>query len=206
MKKLYEIMKENQCYATAAFVALNVFIFLLMAMEYFGLFFDIEMMVDKGAMVSGYHQYHRILIAMFLHFDIFHLLGNMIVLVLLGSIIESYVGSIFFAIVYMVGGLVGNIYSAWNYQNSKIPVVAAGASGAVFAVMGMFLVLIVVDSHRVRFDRNMIRVIISAVWMVRNIFIPQRGVDNYGHLGGLVTGVVLTLFWWILVDRPRQRF
>ena len=80
--------------------------------------------------------------SMFVHADIFHLLGNMIFLFLFGSCVEDLIGRLRFTVFYLVGGLIAEfVYIAMSpaHFHSKIPM--GGASGAISACMGMYLLL-----------------------------------------------------------------
>lgn len=82
------------------------------------------------------------LTSMFVHAGFFHLFGNMLFLFLFGSCVEDLIGRLRFAIFYLVGGLVAEIvYIAMSpaHFHSEIPM--GGASGAISACMGMYLLL-----------------------------------------------------------------
>lgn len=80
--------------------------------------------------------------SMFVHGGIFHLLGNMLFLFLFGSCVEDMIGRLRFTIFYLVGGLIAEfVFLAMSpaHFQSRIPM--GGASGAISACMGMFLLL-----------------------------------------------------------------
>lgn len=80
--------------------------------------------------------------SMFVHAGFFHLLGNMIFLFLFGSCVEDIIGRLRFAIFYLVGGFVAEfvyILMVPDHFNSWHPM--GGASGAISACMGMYLLL-----------------------------------------------------------------
>ncbi len=82
------------------------------------------------------------LTSMFVHAGFFHLVGNMLFLFLFGSCVEDLIGRLRFTIFYLVGGLVAEIvYIAMSpgHFHSEIPM--GGASGAISACMGMYLLL-----------------------------------------------------------------
>ena len=88
-------------------------------------------------------EYYRLFACMFLHFGIEHLLNNMLVLFVLGSRLERVIGKIKFLIIYLVGGLLGNVISVLVELKSMDFAVSAGASGAVFAVMGAMIYIVI---------------------------------------------------------------
>ena len=82
------------------------------------------------------------LTSMFVHAGFFHLFGNMLFLFLFGSCVEDIIGRLRFTVFYLVGGLVAEIvYIAMSptHFHSEIPM--GGASGAISACMGMYLLL-----------------------------------------------------------------
>ena len=105
-------------------------------------------MLDCGAaytpMIIEGGEYYRLFTCMFLHFGIEHLLNNMLVLFVLGSRLERVIGKIWNPlIIYIVGGLLGNVISVLVELKSMDFAVSAGASGAVFAVMGAMIYIVI---------------------------------------------------------------
>ena len=99
---------------------------------------NLRVLFDLG-MKSNWHimqgQSWRLFTAMFLHIGPIHLISNLIGLFWLGPIIEGHFGHFRFAVIYLLGGLLGSIAS---YAFS--PALSAGASGAVFALLGATIV------------------------------------------------------------------
>ena len=82
------------------------------------------------------------LTSMFVHAGFFHLFGNMIFLFLFGSCVEDMIGRLRFAIFYLLGGLVAEfVYIAMLPEHFMSPHPLGGASGAISACMGMYLLL-----------------------------------------------------------------
>ena len=151
---------------------------------------NLQVLFDLG-MKSNWHimqgQSWRLFTAMFLHIGPIHLISNLIGLFWLGPIIEGHFGHIRFAVIYLLGGLLGSIAS---YAFS--PALSAGASGAVFALLGATIV------YFYRYRENMGRqgksMLQSAVAiLVINLFLgfSVTNVDNWGHLGGLAGGAIV---------------
>ena len=131
----------------------------------------------------------RLFTAMFLHIGPIHLISNLIGLYWLGPIIEGHYGHLRFATIYLLGGLLGSIAS---YAFSPAP--SAGASGAVFALLGATIV------YFYRYRENMGRqgqaMLQSAlVILVINLALgfSVSNVDNWGHMGGLVGGALVAI-------------
>ena len=131
----------------------------------------------------------RLFTAMFLHIGATHLISNLIGLFWLGPIIEGHYGHLRFAAIYLLGGLLGSVAS---YAFS--PALSAGASGAVFALLGATIV------YFYRYRENMGRqgqsmlqsaLVILVINLVLGFSISN--VDNWGHMGGLAGGVIVAI-------------
>ncbi len=138
-------------------------------------------------------QYYRLFTSMFLHFSVQHLFGNMLILFFLGDALERYGGKIRFLIIYLGGGLVGNLLSVgWDLYTGDFAV-SAGASGAIFAVTGALLALVLINRKQVSGD-FVRRMILMAVLSVLE-GLTTAGVDNSAHIGGLVCGFLLAMLF-----------
>lgn len=147
-----------------------------------------EHMLDCGAaytpMIVEGGEYYRLFTCMFLHFGIEHLLNNMLVLFVLGSRLERVIGRIKFLIIYLVGGLLGNVISVLVELKSMDFAVSAGASGAVFAVMGA-MIYIVIRNKGWLGDLSARQILVMAFFSLYYGF-TSTGVDNTAHVAGLV--------------------
>ncbi len=132
------------------------------------------------------------LTAMFTHVDLWHIGFNMLALWFLGPQLEVTLGRVRFLAVYLLSGLAG---SALVYWLAGVHSSTAGASGAVFGLMGALLVVAV----KVRADPRQI-----LIWVGLNFVITVIGrgfISWQGHLGGFLGGVLLAA---ILVYAPRR--
>jgi membrane associated rhomboid family serine protease len=128
----------------------------------------------------------------FLHVNPIHILTNMVALWIIGRDMERVLGSLRFSIVYLVG-LLGGSVAVFVFGQFDQP--EAGASGAVFALMGGLLVLV----YKLKLNPGQVIGLI-AVNLVISVVIP--GISLLGHVGGLVTGAAVT---FALVNVPKQR-
>lgn len=131
-------------------------------------------------------EWWRLVTATFLHFGPLHLLFNTWALWSIGSLVERLFGHGRFGAIYAFAGVAGSLASvAWN------PLVnSAGASGAVFGIIGAQLAFFTRGGHRlpaelVRAQRNSTLAFI-AYSVTFGFIVP--GIDNAAHLGGLATG------------------
>lgn len=152
---------------------------------------DTPKLVALGAIVPdtiARGEFWRFLTAMFLHIGILHLLLNLWALYQLGGVFELMFGSKRFVVTYFATGLVASTTSAMLTKGFS-----AGASGAIFGILGALIVSIR-RSPRWRhqtWTRGLTNQLIG--WAVINIFIGFSfpGIDNAAHIGGFVCGLAL---------------
>ncbi|WP_053732072.1 rhomboid family intramembrane serine protease [Nocardia sp. NRRL S-836] len=135
-------------------------------------------------------EWWRILTSGFMHFGLWHLVLNMAVLYIAGSSVEPELGRLRFTVVYFLSLLGGN---AAAFYFGGVGGQLAGASGAVFGIMGA---LIVVWKRQKR-DISTV-VVIVVINLVSNFFTDA---SLLAHLGGFVIGGLLTL---AMVKAPRE--
>jgi membrane associated rhomboid family serine protease len=137
--------------------------------------------------------------SMFLHGSLIHLGSNLLFLWIFGNNIEDHLGHLRFALFYVVGGLVASAAHVALNLDSTIPVV--GASGAIAAVMGAYLVWFPNAPVRtlVFFFLFVTMADIRAKWLLGIWFVtqfftnPNSGVAWAAHVGGFVFGVLVGL-------------
>ena len=125
--------------------------------------------------------------AMFLHGSVEHLLGNCVVLYILGMACEHAYGPLRTAMIYLLAGVGGAILSMTLSAGPSV-----GASGAIFGLMGAAIVFF--GKYRDRFIVRDRRVgIVLVVWALYSIFTAffQPFIDNGAHIGGLLTGALV---------------
>lgn len=130
----------------------------------------------------------RLFTAMFLHIGAVHLISNLIGLLMLGPIIEGHFGHWRFAAIYLLGGLLGSIASF-----AFSPALSAGASGAIFGLLGATLLYF----YRFRENfgqqgRDILQSMFVVLVLNLVVGVGSGGVDNWGHVGGLVGGALMT--------------
>ena len=185
-----EIKKEP---VTALFILLNILIFL--AVDFTGGSENTVHMIECGAayppLILENGEIYRLFTCMFLHLGISHLANNMLVLFVLGQRLEPVVGKIKFILIYLLGGLGGNVISLLADVKKNEYAVSAGASGAVFAVMGA-MIYVVIWSHGQLQDISTRQILIMAAFSLYFGF-TSTGVDNAAHVGGMIMGFLLAV-------------
>lgn len=178
---------------TVALIVINVAVFFIMSL--FGNTEDVMFMLEHGAMfeplITEEHEYYRIITSMFLHFGIEHLLNNMVILGALGWNLELETGKIRFLIIYLASGIGGNLLSLYIGVSSAEYAVSAGASGAIFGLMGALLY--VAARNRGRMGRISGKGVLFMIALSLYFGITSSGVDNAAHIGGLLCGFILAV-------------
>ena len=134
-------------------------------------------------------EYYRLVTCMFLHFGFEHLFNNMLLLFFIGDYLERAVGPLRYGVIYLLGGLGGSLLSFFYNLEIGREVVSAGASGAVFAVIGAMVYVVIVHKGKLE-DISLQRLLLMAVLSIY-FGIVSGGVDNVAHIGGFAAGFLL---------------
>ncbi|SPF35174.1 Rhomboid family protein [Candidatus Sulfotelmatobacter kueseliae] len=183
---------------TALIIVVNAVVFVLELMR--GESFVMQWSAVPAQIVSGHH-WITILTAMFMHGSWSHIIGNMIFLWAFAPEIEDAMGRGRYLVFYLLGGLVAMLAQVLADPHSTVP--NLGASGAIAAVMGAFLVTYPTDQIRTLlfiFVFARIRFIPAALligfWFLTQLFqagtvahVQTGGVAYLAHIGGFIFGV-----------------
>lgn len=185
---------------TASIIAVNVIVFLMELVR--GDAFVTAWSVIPAQITSG-HSVITILTAMFMHASWSHIIGNMIFLWAFSPEIEDAMGPVRYLIFYLLGGLLAMLAQIAADPHSTVP--NLGASGAIAAVMGAFIVT---------YPRDRIKVVLFIFLFFKVTFIPAAlligfwfltqlfhaglvahvqtgGVAYLAHVGGFIFGAVV---------------
>ncbi len=152
-----------------------------------------ELVIENG-------EWWRLITAMFLHFDPAHLVNNMLIFCCIGSRLEKVAGTVKMLITYFVSGILGNLLSLYIMYRTGNFAVSAGASGAVYGMIGAFLWIVIL--HHGHLEGISIRGILLMLGLSLYYGFTATNIDNWGHLGGLVSGFFIMI---ILYRRKRQK-
>jgi len=189
---------------TIFIILVNALVFVLELMG--GDSFVMQWSAIPAQITSGHHVI-TILTAMFMHGSWSHIIGNMIFLWAFAPEIEDAMGPGRYFVFYMIGGMVAMLAQVAADPHSTVP--NLGASGAIAAVMGAFLVT---------YPRDRIRTVLLIFIFVRITFIPAAlligfwfltqvfnagsvahvqtgGVAYLAHIGGFIFGAVTARLW-----------
>ena len=138
-------------------------------------------------------QYWRLLTSVFLHAGLSHLGSNLLVQILMGNIVERNLGHVRYLILFLLSGIGGNIVSVLYDNALGVNTYSVGASGAVFGVMGVLVLLIVKGRKNLRSGSSMLARAAFAVFYAVYSGFKNPYTDNAAHIGGLAAGVLLGL-------------
>ena len=141
----------------------------------------------RFAPLVTFGQWWRLFTAMFLHIGIVHLVVNMLTLWFIGRMTEEIFGHWRFAVIFAVSGIVGN-YAGLLFASRNV--VAAGASTALFGLLGAFLMIGDNFRHNPAISA-MTKQFLLLIGINLLFDITQSGIDIAGHVGGLIGGFLI---------------
>ena len=197
--------------AASILIGINVAVFLLMTFSGVSPTSPTPpQLVHFGAMdperILFHGEWYRLLSATFVHVGIVHIATNMWCLYNLGLLGEPLLGKWGLFAVYLVTGIAGNLLSLavslgnaiFRHDPSGIFSVGAGASGAVFGIAGMLIVLLsntklpIAGVERMRLRRSVIQFAgLNLLIGLGTVLVPLIRIDNMAHLGGFLSGLAL---------------
>jgi len=194
--------KRNLPYINYMLIALNTLYFLFI--ELVGSSEDLECMIRYGALVEPLvvikGEYWRLLTAMFMHFGIEHIANNMLILFVLGDNLERALGKVKYLFFYLICGIGANVASLLIGRTGEGLAVSAGASGAIFGVIGGLLYAVLVNRGRLG-DLSARQLVVMIAFSLYFGF-TNAGVNNVAHIAGLLIGILVAM---ILYRRPKQK-
>ena len=200
---------------TVLFIALNVVVFFFQLLSPEGLQFYVVKMGTIPYEITHFkslplvvsqtaEQIPRLtpaltlIVSMFLHGDIFHLLFNMLYLWIFGNNVEDFLGPFRFILFYLIAGVGASLTHIILNPNSQVPMI--GASGAIAGVLGAYLIL---------YPKAQVKTFIFFIFFIRIVSIPAAfvlgfwflmqvlnvggggGVAWFAHIGGFLIGMGL---------------
>lgn len=189
MKNNYSMNHIRQKpFITYAIIFITVLMFLLMTIS--GGSENISVLIQYGAKfnfsIIVFNEWWRLITPIFLHIGLMHIVFNLIIVYYLGSQLEMLFGHTKYLILYLLSGVMGNIFSfAFNAS------ISAGASTAIF---GLFISTIALS--KLYPNRIQIQAVARQYGLLIGLNILfglfSSGIDNMGHIGGLVGGYLAT--------------
>ena len=186
-------------WVTAALIAANVAVWLANVASGMSLLMPrpIELLAWGGNLLPAtLEQPWRVLAATFLHAGLPHLAFNMWALWVVGPPLERWLGRNRFVALYVLSALGGGVLA---YLMSPLNSATAGASGAIFGLFGATFIV----GKRVNMDTRgiMAVIVINLAFTFVIPLISSQNISWQGHIGGLVTGVVVA---WLYAYKERN--
>lgn len=173
-------------------IAINVAIFMSLSMmgdTKNGMF-----LMKYGAMYTHFlseGEWWRLFSAMWLHFGAEHLISNMFMLWFVGNMLLKAFSWWQYGLTYLLSGLGGSMLSyLWMSRSDRL-VISAGASGAIYGIVGALFCVVL--KHGGQFEHIRTKQILLAVICYLSYGFTTQGVDAWAHLGGMVVGFLCTL-------------
>ena len=154
---------------------------------------------SNEAVING--EWWRLITSIFLHADVGHLAGNMLMLVFLNRILKNFYTDVQYWIIYLLSGITGSLFTLLMGPQ----VLSLGASGAVMGLGGALF-------YRMFFGKNAkyFRHIGSAativIMVVYNLIygLSDSGINNYAHFSGFAVGFIVALIIQILKSKNKK--
>lgn len=185
-------MYRKKAPCTIALIVLNAAVFIFLSFG--GMAEDAYYMLQNGAMyvpLLKEGEYYRLFTSIFLHFGFSHLVNNMLMLGVMGWQLELVLGKLKFLLLYFAAGLCGNLLSAFAEIRTGEYAVSAGASGAIFGIIGALLYIALRNHGRIGTVSGQGILLMIALTLYYGF--TSSGVDNFAHIGGLAAGFLLSV-------------
>ena len=194
MNRLNDVRNRRYPYGILVLAAANVAYFLFLtamgaAGNTTGMIRWGALYIESGTFVGGWY---RLFTPMFMHYDIYHLGSNLLMLIAVGDILETHMGTLRILFVYLIGGLAGNAATLLWCRLLGTSVVSAGASGAVFALVGLLCCAVLKRRGRIPGIRRE-RVFLMVFLMLYSGAANAR-INTAAHIGGFLTGLLCGFF------------
>jgi rhomboid protease GluP len=200
-EKIMHFSQRNLA-VTYGIIILNALVFIAMVVTGISIYqptaFDV---IPWGAnlgplTLSG--EWWRLIANTFLHFGILHIGFNMYALYMVGIYLEPMLGKIRYTVAYLCTGVLASLASLWWHLSN--PVTSAGASGAIFGMYGVFLALLSTNLIPQRMRKALLKSI--GIFVVYNLaFGLTSGIDNAGHIGGLISGLLIGYAYYFTLKK-----
>lgn len=172
--------EQHKPFFTYVVVLINILIYILgtRSMEDAGIYPGIQ---------NQYAEYFRYATYMFMHASLMHLLANILVMMIFGTMLEKKCGTIPTAICYLFSGIYGGILSTCYGGYIGSSSITVGASGAIFGIIGAYSVYQIYSGHSKL--RAALLILLSGVISLNPL------VDSACHIGGVVGGILYELLF-----------
>lgn len=189
-EKREKYMKNSKPIITFLLIFINIIMFALMYIIGDGSE-STNTLINFGANYITFTkegEYFRIITSAFLHIGIIHLLLNMYSLYIIGPQVEYFYGKTKYLIIYLFSAIMGSLFTV---ALSSTNTVSAGASGAIFGLLGSILYFGI--KFRGYIGDSIVNQIIPVVLINLFIGFTTPGIGNAAHIGGLIGGYIISM-------------
>lgn len=202
IERLKLVRRNKWSIMTYLLIVINTLIWL--AMELTGGSYDPNNLLRFGAiympLIIEENEYWRLFTANFIHIGATHLFFNSFSLFIFGSRLEKYMTRLQFLIVYISSGLFGAAFSFTSHLISDRLAITAGASGAIYGLIGSIIVCSRVTGKAIDGLNDYIMIIFFIMGMAISLASPN--VDSIAHVGGFIGGILFTI---LVLKRTKAR-
>lgn len=200
-EKREKVMNNRKPILTYTLILINVIVFALMYIYGNGSE-DIETLKNFGAnyiplVKSG--EYIRLITSAFVHIGIIHLLSNMYALYVIGRQVEQLYGRIKYILIYFISVIMGSLFTVVFSSSNTV---AAGASGAIFGLLGALLYF--GYSYRGYIGNSIINQVLPAILLNLVIGFSSPNIGNSAHIGGLIGGYLISMALGIDTEKDNK--
>lgn len=170
---------------TLAIIAMNLLLFILQALPGSS---NPQSLLQWGANywpLTTNGQYWRLITSIFLHAGVWHLITNMLGLLIIGYFLEPLLRPLRFGLVYLLTGIIAGIISIYFHPG----MMGVGASGSIFGMYGVFLALLTTPFYCPSIRKAYLMFISLFVGLNLLAAMMITGIDNAAHLAGFLSGI-----------------
>jgi rhomboid protease GluP len=209
VKQIAEVDKvmnfsTGNMYLTYGIIAVNLIVFIVMVIGGAELFQPSGLKHikwgtnDTPLTLSG--DWWRLLSSNYIHFGLIHVALNMYALYNLGMFLEPMLGKARYFAAYTATGILASLTSLWWHTDG---VNSAGASGAIFGLIGLMLAFIVTKYIPTVVRQGLLQSV--GIMAVYSLFYGLKGgVDNAAHIGGLIAGFIVGIIYWYMMKQKNK--
>ena len=202
MPRIHEkesIKPREVSWVTTGLLLINAMMYILSSMHVF----DPEAFALSVDTLRDPSLWYRLVTYMFLHRNLSHLAGNMLMLYAAGSMVEEKMQRAAYLIMYFVCGLAGGILSVWSQMNAGEEYSSLGASGAIYGIVGALIAWMLMN-RQWRSIRFYNRILIALLLLFYGGSLDE-GIDYMAHLGGFVAGLLFAGIYVLIRWKKSQQ-
>lgn len=158
------------------------------------------------------HAFYRYLTVVFTHAFTIHLLTNMIALYFIGNFVEKKIGSVLTIILFFITGILVSLisdplYSIYNSSFNANRAVSMGASGAIFGLMGIGLVICLLSKERFKTMKRSHKIVLALYGIIFTYLAIGELISwtTFAHNTGLFVGIICMIILYFISPKIREK-